>query len=76
MAAGRDLTNEQSVTGVIVAGGSTDIRGGSVGLLVAGGSVNLSEGSRVLMTTQQAIAFGAMFGALFGLVSVLLRKRR
>ena len=37
--------------------------------------VELGEGSRVLIGTRQAIAMGAAFGAVFGLLSWLLRRK-
>jgi len=77
LAVGRDLSTEQSVSGMVVVGNSATVQGNSVvGVLVSSGPVTLTEGSRVLMSTQQAAAFGAALGAVFALLSFLFRRRR
>jgi hypothetical protein len=48
--------------------------GSFVGAVVSP-NVTLEEGARVMMTTPQAAAFGAAFGAIVGLF-VLRRRRR
>lgn len=59
---------------VIAAGGATIGSGGIVGL-VAAPSVTVEDGGRVLMSTQQAAAFGAAFAVVLGLVTRLVRRR-
>jgi hypothetical protein len=48
-------------------------RGGFVGLLLSP-KVTVEDGARVLMSTPQAAAFGAMLGGVAG--ALLLRRRR
>ncbi len=88
-AVGHDLTLSNSVAGMIRAGGSARVdhsftlvscsgqasaQGSFVGLALAR-EVSLGEGTRVLLNTPQAIALGAAFGAVFGLLGWLLRRR-
>jgi hypothetical protein len=74
----------------MVIGGDTDIKNGGALVMVAGKNVTISqggagillssqvtlmEGSRVLLSTNQALAFGAALGAVCALVSWVLKKR-
>ncbi|HSJ51755.1 MAG TPA: hypothetical protein VLA90_10810 [Actinomycetota bacterium] len=56
----------------VIAGQAQLGRGAIVGV-VASPKVTIEDGARVLMTTRQAAAFGAAFGALLGLF--VLRRR-
>ena len=58
-----------------VVGGNLNVKNSTCGVVITGGQVHLSEGSRVLLTNTQAAAFGAAFGALFALMSWLVRRR-
>ena len=75
---------------VIIAGGGMELTNGGAQVIVVGGDLTahksfigvaispqiiLGEGSRVLLDTPRAIAFGVAFGAVYGLVSWLLRRR-
>jgi hypothetical protein len=73
---GRDLTLEESMTGMILTGSNANVQNGSVGILVAGGAVSFSEDSRVLMTGKMALAMGAAFGVVFGLLSWLRPRKK
>ena len=90
MVAGADMQVTNGGAQVIVAGGGMQLTNGGAQLMVAGGEINvqkgfvgvavtnqlnLSEDSKVLLDKPQAILFGAALGAVFGLVSWLLRKR-
>jgi hypothetical protein len=75
LVAGRDIAMADSVGGVLVAGNSGTVNQGVVGVIISQQTV-LGEGSRVLLDTPQAIAFGAALGAMLGLVSWLLRRRK
>jgi hypothetical protein len=74
---------------VLVAGGNMSIENGGGQLLVAGGEVkaqhtfigvavanqiSLSEDSKILLDKPRAALFGAAFGAVFALLSWLLRR--
>lgn len=59
---------------VVVAGKNVTINQGGVGILLSR-QVTLGEGSRVLLSTPQALAFGAALGVVIALVSWLLKKR-
>lgn len=74
-AVGRDLAMEQSFAGVVNTGGAVRMSASKVGLLIAAGPVEMEEGSSVLMTSRQALIFGAAFGAVFGLLRLLSRRR-
>ncbi len=56
------MTNEASV------------KNSFVGVLLSS-DTKLDEGSRVLLDTKQAIAFGAAFGAVFALLSLVFRRK-
>jgi hypothetical protein len=75
---------------VMIVGGDMDLaKGGSLvslsrqltaknsffGVVLSGGTT-LMEGSRVLLDNRQAAVFGAAFGAVFALISLLFRRRR
>ena len=91
MVSGANMQVTNGGAQVIVAGGGMELTNGGGQIMVAGGEItatkafvgmaitnqlNLSEDSKVLLDKPQAILFGAAFGAVFGLVSFLLRKRR
>lgn len=69
--AGNDLHVQDSGGMVMVVGGETHLKDGVIGILVAGGDIHLDGDSKILMTSQQAMIFGAAAGlvlALFGLL--------
>ncbi len=74
---GRDLKIEKGGAGFVQVGGKAQVENGTVGLLIARSEVILNN-SRVIMTTRQALALGAAFGAVFALLRRLLggSKRR
>ena len=74
-AVGRDLKIEQGGAGLIQVGGKAQVEKGTVGLLIARSGVTLNN-SRVIMTTQQALALGAAFGAVYALLRRLLRGKK
>jgi hypothetical protein len=43
--------------------------------VVISGNVSLEEGSKILLDTKRAAAFGAAFGAVFALLSLLFRRK-
>jgi len=75
VAVGHDLKIQQGAAGVLRVGGEAQVEKGTIGLLVAKSGVTLKD-SKVLMTTQQAIALGAAFGAVYALLQALLGGRR
>ncbi len=89
IAVGHDLRMESGGGGYLRVGGAAtldnsmvvasvsqqvDAQESMLGIVLAR-QVNLGEGSRVLLNTPQALALGAMLGAVCGLVSWLLRKK-
>lgn len=89
LVAGQDMTIRESGGQVLVAGRDVELTNGGSGVLVVGRDmvvhqgvlgiaiarqVTLDEGSKVLMTQPQAIAFGAALGAVFAVVSWLLKR--
>ena len=89
--AGGDMEVMNGGGQIFVAGGDVEITNGGAQYLIAGGEVTanktfiavaisdkltLNEGSRVLLDTPRAIAFGAAFGAMFALFSMVFRRRR
>lgn len=46
-----------------------------IGVIISGGTT-LHEGSRVLLDNRQAAIFGAAFGAVFALLSLIFRRRK
>jgi hypothetical protein len=60
---------------VLNVGGSAQVENSKIGLLVAKSGATLTN-SQVLMTTQQAIALGAAFGAVYALLRTLLRGKK
>ncbi len=74
-AVGRDLDIRQGGAMTLVVGSKAQVKNSQIGLLIAKGDVTL-ENSRVLMTTQQALALGAALGAACALVGRLFRRNR
>lgn len=72
MLAGGRLSIQQGGGGIIAAG-HAELNDGFVAVVLAG---NVSGSIRVLMSTPQAAALGAVAGAVFGLISWWLRSRR
>ena len=75
VAVGHDLKIQQGAAGVLKVGGEAHVEVSTIGLLVAKSGVTLNN-TRVLMTTQQAIALGAAFGAVYALLRRLLRGKK
>ena len=90
LAAGKDMTAKNILANVLVAGGDAHVDRGSLRVAVAGHDLHANrstigvviskqgitgDNNRILLDRQGAILFGAAFGALFGLISWLLRKR-
>ncbi len=91
MIAGGDMTVTNGGGQVLIAGGDVQLTNGGAQTIIAGDSVtatktfigiaitdqiNLSEDSKVLLDTPRAIAFGAAFGVVFGLLSLLSRGKK
>jgi hypothetical protein len=89
--AGGDIQVTNGGAQIMVAGGDGQLSNGGAQIIVVGGEMtaqqtfvglaitdklNLSEDSKVLLDKPQALLFGAAFGAVFALVSWLLRRRR
>lgn len=90
MAVRGDVSIRQGGCGPIAAGGDVEIREGGCGpILAAGGvtvgadgfavaaigpAVRVQDGARVMITTPQALAFGAAFGVIAAVAARLLRK--
>lgn len=89
MAAG-DVTITQGGCGPVLAAGSVTITKGGTQSVIAGGArlgsgsftglvasprVTIEDGAKVLMSTPQAAAFGAITGAIVGLVLMFRRRR-
>ncbi len=74
-AVGHDLTLKESGSVMMQVGGPVQVENGTVGLLVARSEVTLNN-SRVIMTTPQALALGAAFGAAYALLRTLLGRRK
>ena len=69
-----DVSLEQGGTqSIIAAGGATVGDHAYVGLVLSP-KVTVEEGGKVLMSTQQALAFGAAAGVVFALLSRLARR--
>ncbi len=90
-AAGSNMEINNGGGQVVVAGSNVEITNGGAQMVVAGGSAtirhgvavflltrsaNIEEGSRVIFNTPQAIAFGAVAGAVYALVRILFGKRK
>lgn len=86
--AGRDMHIVYGGAWYMVAGGNAEIVDGAAGVAVTGaltannsriglvvGPTTLNEGSQVLLSGKQAALFGAALGAVFALLSLLLRRR-
>ncbi len=58
---------------IVAAGGATIGRKAFVGIVVSP-SVTVEDGAKVLMSSEQALAFGAAVGAAFVLLSRLIRS--
>ncbi len=74
-AVGHDLTLQEGGAVVVQVGGAVQVEGGAIGLLVARSEVTLNN-SKILMTTQQALALGAAFGVVFALLRTLFGRRK
>jgi hypothetical protein len=74
LAAGRDL-RVQGGGGALLFAGNATLEKSYVNVLISG-NVTVGEGGRVLLSTPQALALGAALGAVFALVSSLLRRRK
>ncbi|MGH2634694.1 MAG: hypothetical protein ACRDHU_00860 [Actinomycetota bacterium] len=68
-----NVTFSQAGTQSVIAG-DVQLRSGAFAGLVLAPKITVEEGARVLMTTPQAAALGAGFGALLGLLA--FRRRR
>jgi biopolymer transport protein ExbD len=75
VAVGNDLKLQQGGAIILKVGGQAQVEGSTIGLLVAKSEATLTN-TRVLMTTQQAIALGAAFGAVYALLRTLLRGKK
>jgi hypothetical protein len=69
-----DVSIEQGGTQSIIAAGGATLRDHAYVGLVLSPKVTVEEGGRVLMSTPQALAFGAVLGAMFGLIARLVRR--
>ncbi len=91
LVAGGDMVIQNGGGQVLVAGGDVELTNGGAQYLIVGDNLTasksffgiaiademtLNEGSKVLLDTPRAIAFGAAFGAVFALLSILFGKRR
>ncbi len=74
LVAGNEIEVEKGGGGILIAGNEIEIEGGFAGIVISP-NVELEDGAKVLLTTPQAAALGAAFGAVFALVSWLLRRR-
>ena len=72
-AAGNDL-RFSGTAGLVVAGSSVTFQDARIGVLLAGADINAVD-VHVLMRTPQAAASGAAFGAVFALLTWVLRRR-
>ena len=75
VAVGRDLHFKDGCGLMLTVGNQAQVESSKIGVLLAKSDVTLTD-SKILMTTQQAIAFGAAFGAVFALCSTLLRRKK
>lgn len=74
MIANGDVTIEYGGTqGVLAAGGATIGPKAFVGIVLSP-KVTVSEGAKVVLSSRQALAFGAAAGAVFALVSRLVKR--
>ena len=91
MVAGGNMQLTNGGAQILVAGGDGQISNGGAQIVVVGGDMtahqtfvgvaitnqlNMSEDSKVLLDKPQAMLFGAALGAVFALVSWLLRRKR
>ncbi len=67
-----DLANGGAL---VMATSEANVKNAFVGVLIST-ETKLDESSRVLLDTKQAIAFGATFGAVFALLSLIFRRRK
>lgn len=74
--AGNDVNLQQGGGAVMVVGNQAHFESSTIGILIPSGDVNLYGESKVLMTTQQALALGAGFGIVFALLTAFLRRLR
>ncbi len=74
--AGRDLILQQGGGAFMVVGNQAHVESSTIGIMIPKGDVSLYGDSKVLMTTQQALAFGAGLGVVFAVLSAFLRRLR
>jgi hypothetical protein len=74
-AVGHDLNVMDGAVLIATVGGQAQVENGTVGLLVAKSGATLNN-TKVIMTTQQALALGAALGVVFALLSRLLRGKK
>ncbi len=70
---GKDARIEYSGS-LVFLGQQTSVKNSRIGVALAR-EIHLAEGSRVLLSTPQALAFGAAFGAVCAVLGWLLRRR-
>jgi hypothetical protein len=71
-----DVSIQQGGTQSIMAAGAATVGPSAWVGLVVSPKVTVEDGGRVLMSTRQAAAFGAVAGAVAGLLSLAVRARR
>jgi hypothetical protein len=69
-----DVSIENGGTQTVLAAGSATIGPRALAGIVVSPRVSVGEGGRVLVSSQQALGFGAAAGVAFALVSRLLRR--
>jgi hypothetical protein len=88
--AGTGIEMTDSGCGILVAGGESHLQESGAGFLhcqqamvenstigiLATPQATLGQDVKVMMTTKQAIAFGAAFGLVVGAIGILFRRRR
>jgi hypothetical protein len=76
LVAGNNMNIQNGGGAMMVVGNDAQVEGSTIGILFPGGDVNLYGDSKVLMTTQQALALGAGLGVVFALLTAFLRRLR
>lgn len=74
MIAGGDVSIEYGGTQSILAGGVATIGSGGLVGFVLSPSVTVADGGKVLLSTRQALAFGAAVGLAWALLSRVVRR--
>lgn len=88
--AGGDVEMKDSACAVMVVGGNTSLQESGAGFIrcqqatlenstigiLAAPQATLGQDVRVMLTTQQAMAFGAAFGLVAGILGILFRRKR